>query len=158
MGNFTKELSNTELFSGLSDAQLDKIESIAKSGSISSGQFLIQEDDLGKSMYLILNGRVDVHMSIPNSEDSEVIATLKDGDVVGELVLLDRTRRSAHVTAKDDVRALVWNSEELVNVLEEDKDIGFHIMRNLAKLLATRLTSTNIALRNVLTAPKTIML
>ena len=158
MGNFTKELQVTELFAGLNEEQLDKIESIAKSGSISSGQFLIQEDDHGKSMYLILHGRVDIHMSVPNSESSEVIATLKDGDVVGELVLLGRSRRSAHVTAKDDVRALVWNSEELIKVLEDNKEIGFHIMRNLAKLLANRLTSTNIALRNVLTAPKTIML
>ena len=158
MSNFSAQLKKTELFGNLNDQQLEQIQAIAKSGSISSGNFLIQEDDLGKSMYLILEGRVDVHMSIPNSEDSEVIATLKDGDVVGELVLVGRSRRSAHVTAKDDVRALVWTTDELIQLLEENHEIGYVVMKNLAKLLAARLTSTNLALRNVLTAPKTIML
>ena len=158
MGQYTESLKKTELFQNLSDVQLEVIESIARSGSIAAGNYLIQEDDLGQSMYLVVEGRVDVHMSIPNSEQSEVIATLKAGDVVGELVLLGRARRSAHVTAKDNVKALVWKSDELSKVLSENLEIGYIIMSNLAALLATRLTATNLALRNVLTAPKTIML
>lgn len=158
MGQFADQLRQTELFGQLSDNHLEIIESLSRSGKIAPGKCLIHEDDVGQSIYLILHGRVDVKISIPDSEHSEVIATLKDGDIVGELILLGRTRRSANVTAKDEVKALVWNANELNEALIANHEMGYLVMKNLARLLANRLATTNIALRNMLTAPKTIML
>jgi len=108
--------------------------------------------------YLIVEGRVDVSVAIPGSNSHEPIATLEDGEVVGEMILLGRERRSAQVTAKDAVKAIVWKREDMVGLFEKDNVIGFKVMRQLASLLADRLISTNLVLRNVLTVPRTIFM
>lgn len=146
------------LFSTLSDAELEKIAKLGTNANIAIGQSLISESDVGQTMYLIVEGRVDVSVAIPGSNSHEPIATLKDGEVVGEMILLGRERRSAQVTAKDAVKAIVWKREDMVGLFEKDNVIGFKVMRQLASLLADRLISTNLVLRNVLTVPRTIFM
>jgi CRP-like cAMP-binding protein len=151
-------LKKAGLFQGLNDSELTKLAGLAQSNTFNNGEALINESDLGKTMYLIVEGRVDVMVSIPGSENTEPLATLKEGDVVGELILLGRERRSAHAIARDNVKVVHWKKDDLIRLFDTDHIIGYKIMRQLASLLADRLISTNLVLRNVLTVPRTIFM
>jgi CRP-like cAMP-binding protein len=151
-------IGRANLFQGLAGPEIEKIAKLAQSSDFAAGAALINESDVGRVMYLIVEGRVDILVSIPGSDNTEPLATLKEGDVVGELILLGRERRSAHAIAKDNVKVLQWKKDDLVKLFETDNIIGYKVMRQLASLLADRLISTNLVLRNVLTVPRTVFM
>ena len=149
MAQITDRLAESELFSGLNQDQLIVLADASRKWELRSGEPLIEEDEQGYCVYLIIEGRVDVTISIPNSNQGEMIATLKEGDVVGELALVGRALRSANVIAKTDLQLIAWNTDELLKILESDLPIGYRVMFNLAKLMAGRLTSANLVIRNL---------
>ncbi len=74
----------------------------------------IEEDGPGKSMFVIDSGEALVTIA----GETQPIARLGKGDIVGEMSLLTGARRSATVTAATDVEAIEINKEALAHVLK----------------------------------------
>lgn len=146
-------LKESNYFDGLSTQQLAQVAAIATSADYRRGQDLMLESDPGDKVFFITEGRVDISVSLVGSNEKESIATIGTGEMVGEMILLGKNRRSANVTAKDDVKVLIWNGSELNGLFQKDATIGFVVMRNVARHMAERLISTNQVLRNALTLP-----
>src|SRR5690606_39867133 len=64
----------------------------------------LHEGDTGEAMYVILDGELDV--SVKSGNVQELVARRAQGEVVGELALLGRTRRAASVRAATPARLL----------------------------------------------------
>ncbi len=158
MARLGDTLKGIELFKGLLDEELDKVASLARTSSVKAGVALIQESERGDAIFLILEGRVDVRVSVPGGDQRETIATLGGGEVVGELMLVGKTRRSADVIAKDDVNVLIWSKQDLLKLFDSHHHIGYRVMTNIASSVADRLTSTNMVLRNIMSIPRTAIL
>ena len=151
-------LKDIDLFKGLRAEELDRVAALARSAVVTSGVALINESERGDAIFLILEGRVDVKVSVPGSEAKETIATLNAGEVVGELMLVGKSRRSAYVYAKDEVNVMIWSKADLLALFEKEHHIGYRVMTNIAGFVADRLTSTNMVLRNVMSIPKASLL
>jgi len=154
MPNLETHLKNSQFFSGLEPEDLKHIAGLAKEQTYPQGKYLVHESDKGDILFLILRGRVDVTVSLVGTAETEKIATLAEGELVGEMVLLGKLRRSANVLAKSDVQVLVWEIVALRSYFENNTRSGYLFMRNIAASIAERLASTNQVLRNVLTIPK----
>jgi LmbE family N-acetylglucosaminyl deacetylase len=76
-----------------------------------AGFAIIEQGETGQSLYLVLSGAVDV---IKEEADGRThhLARLGPGEFFGELALVHRQPRSAHVVAADDVTCLVLSSHE----------------------------------------------
>jgi hypothetical protein len=76
-----------------------------------AGFAIIEQGEPGSSLYLILSGNVEV---IKEKGDGELqqVARLGPGEFFGELALVHRQPRSAHVVAADDVTCLVLSPGE----------------------------------------------
>ena len=107
---------------GLTDSPLgsavptDEVETLMRRGTIvgvDAGVALINEDTFGREFLVILDGTVQV------SRDDTVVAELGAGDIVGEIALLENTRRNATVAALTDAKVLAFNRREFVTVLDE---------------------------------------
>ena len=72
----------------------------------------INEDTFGRT-FVILEGSVQV------SRDDELVAELGAGSIVGEIALLENTRRNATVTALTSAKVLAFNRREFVTVMDE---------------------------------------
>lgn len=151
-------LKKSKYFIGLSDAQIATLSKLGTKKSFAKGKSLMTESEQGKSVYFVLSGRVDVSVTLAGSKQTETISTLNEGELVGELVLFGKTRRSAHVTAKDAVEVIEWDGQELLDCFEKHLDIGYILMRNISANLAERLIATNQFLRNALTLPNAVVL
>ncbi len=81
----------------LDDQSLAALAEAAKRVEYDRGSVLIREHDPGKSMFVIFGGAVNV--AIRDGGKDRRVATLGDGDVVGEMSLLTGARRTATVTA-----------------------------------------------------------
>ncbi len=107
-------LATTPFIAGvLEPSELDILAELSQPVRFGIGDVLIREDDIGHSMFVIVRGGVAVTVA---GED-EPIASLKDGDIVGEMSLLTGARRSATVTATAPVEALEIGKEALAVVL-----------------------------------------
>lgn len=100
-GNSTPRevLSSTAFFSEvLDEASLDRLAADLRVAAFPKGSVLIKEDELGSSMFVLAGGEADV--TVPKSARKTPVATLKAGDIFGEMSFLTGSRRAATVTAR----------------------------------------------------------
>jgi hypothetical protein len=130
-------LEKSPLFHGMSDYQIRKAILISELHEVPAGERLIEQGTMGRSMYLVVSGQLEV---VRREGDAERhIATLGAGDVFGEIGFIRATRRTADVRAIGTVSVLRFDHEKL------EKDLMFfpHIMAklnfNISGILGQRL-------------------
>jgi CRP-like cAMP-binding protein len=124
------ELRELPLFSGVSDAGLERV--CASSGEVDAapGQVLALADDPGSGMFVILDGRVSIELPYGRRE-------LGSGDFFGELALLvPDGARVARVRASEPVRLLSVPRAEALELLETEPALTLTMLRELARRLA----------------------
>ena len=91
-------LSRNPLFNGLEDFYLKDIIARAEVRTWPDRIQIITEGEAGDAVYFILSGRVKV--TLYGEEGREIVlAVLKEGDMFGELSIIDDKPRSANVEA-----------------------------------------------------------
>jgi CRP/FNR family transcriptional regulator, cyclic AMP receptor protein len=109
-------LARNPLFKGLQDFY---IKDLAEKGEIKSwpaGTQIISEGEAGDAVYFILSGRVKV--TLYGEEGREIVlAVLKDGDMFGELSIIDDQPRSANVEAVKKLECLVISKNAFLEYL-----------------------------------------
>ena len=83
------------------------------------GEQIIKQGDYGVSIYIILNGYVEVFRESDRADI--VLGTLGPGDIFGEMIFLNKgvEVRSASVRALQDSEIEVWHPDELAKKYEE---------------------------------------
>jgi|TARA_B100001741_G_scaffold281716_1_gene255678 CRP/FNR family cyclic AMP-dependent transcriptional regulator len=94
----TDQLKAFQLFQNLEAEDLALLLERHLCSSIAEEQVLVQENDWGETLYLILEGMAKVRCFSPDGEEV-VLSLLGPGDVFGEMTLLDEEPRSADVIA-----------------------------------------------------------
>ncbi len=100
------------------------------------GEVIAKEGSAGREAYLIRHGRVAVDVTA-NGKARRVIQT--EGDVVGEMALVDQSPRCATLTALDDVDVEVITLSDFHSILNPCHPI----VRAVVKGLVKRLRATN---------------
>jgi CRP-like cAMP-binding protein len=143
-------LAKSELFRGLSDDDRGRVLALGRAASVADGALVVREDEEATEIFLVVEGRGDVIVRVPFAEAAQVIGSVKRGDVIGEVALVDRCLRSASVRAQGPLEAIAIPNEALRRLLEERPPLGFRVMENVARLLAGRMRETNLKLRNTI--------
>jgi signal transduction histidine kinase len=134
-------LRQTPLFSGLDDYALERLIAMSREIELKPGDYLIHEDEMGDSMYVVLDGKLQVRK---RARDSEVVlAERKPGEVIGEMSVLDQAPRVASVIALTPVRALVIDQETFMALLDWSPTAA----RAILKTFAQRMRSTQATLQ-----------
>ena len=123
-------LSRVPLFGGLSRRELDEIARNVTEVDIAPQEYLAFEGEIGTQAMVILAGKVTVRKKGRKS------AELGTGDVVGEMSLVTSRPRNATVRAESFVSALVMDSKEFANVMDEHPQVATKILRTVAERLA----------------------
>lgn len=96
-----------------------------------AGRVIMKEGDAGKSMYIVIRGRVSV------SINSTVVERVGPGGTFGEMALVDHASRSATATAETESQLLSISRSDFLNLVKTKP--GFAI--SLLKTIADRLRS-----------------
>jgi len=105
---------------------------------LAPGDILLRQGDRNRRMFMILGGRMSVHL---DSESSEPVAFLAAGETVGELSVLDERPASAFVRAVDRTRLLEVDEFRFWDLVSASHEFSM----NLLMLMAHRLRSNNTA-------------
>jgi len=129
-------LRSLPLFAGLKEQRLASLAAEASLRSAGRNEVVLHEGDTADYIYFVLNGRLRVLMS--DSEGREVILSmLGQGDLFGEIGVIDDEPRSATVVAVEPSDLLVFYKEDFRRCLADNFDITLAIMRSLAKRMRT---------------------
>lgn len=131
-------LRRSILFSRLGDGEIDAILAYAQVAKYAAGAQIVVKGDPGDSMMAVLNGRVSISAPSPDGRQV-VLSMLHDGDVFGEIALLDGKERTANVNALTDCEILIVSRRSFWPMLERRSDICI----DLILVLCERLRHTN---------------
>lgn len=131
-------LRASPLFSHLGDTEADAILSEARVMRYPGGTQIFAKGDPGNSMMAVLHGRVMISNPSPDGRQL-VVTTFHEGDVFGEIALLDGKERSADATAATDCELLIVPRRSLLRLLDRRPDLCIELMH----VLCERLRRTN---------------
>lgn len=120
-------LKMVDIFADTPDFVLASVAQIVEEVSLTPGQTFIEEGDLGKCMYIVVEGQVQVH-----SQGNPIIL-LGPGKTVGELAVLDPEPRSASVTAVDDAFLFRIAKEPFDEVMADRPEVAQTVIRALCQ-------------------------
>lgn len=133
-------LSNKELirrvplFSLLTDAQAISIADSVVKRRFRRGERIVEQGKKSDALFILLSGRARVIAA--DSRGREVIfATLRPGDHVGEMSLIDDEPHSATVVAEVQTDVLELSRAEFARCLPENSSMAYAVMRGLVKRL-----------------------
>lgn len=125
----TEAMRAVPLFSRLSKTELAQVAALADEVDIPAGRELIREGDRGREFFVLLGGKAEV------VQGGEPLRTLGSGDFLGEIALVARVPRTATVTAKSDVRALVITDQGFRSLMVSTPKIQAKVLEAFAERL-----------------------
>ncbi|MBZ0277105.1 MAG: cyclic nucleotide-binding domain-containing protein [Anaerolineae bacterium] len=136
-------LKTAELFQGLKTEQLSRIVGLANQETYNAEEYIFSQGETGDKLYIIGSGQVEIRVS-GSQGDSFTALYLGQGQLFGEMALLDQGRRSASVVAvQDETVVYSISSDEFNGLCRVDTAIGYTIMRNMALDLSFKLRHRN---------------
>src|ERR687897_521758 len=130
------ELRHVPLLADLSEEDLEQLYQMAETVSIPAVQLVLQEGDSGDSLFVVLDGELEVTKRHGGQEI--LLAVYKAGQFFGEMALLEQAPRSASVRTLRESRLLVISQGAFQTLLSCSPSAPFKILR----AVTSRLRST----------------
>ena len=124
------DLGKQELFR---EAELGTITPLVRDcpvQDVKKDEVLIKAGDHNHNLYLILSGQFRV---ILNPDDNDPVATLKTGQSIGEISIIDHQPTSAEVVADTDSRVLVLDENILWFLVNQSHTVAYNLLAVLAQ-------------------------
>lgn len=131
-------LRRIPLFARIEASRLKLLTFTGERRVFEAGEELFRQGDAGDAAYVITDGEAEVIAE--TAAGPVVVATRRQGDVIGEMAILCEAPRSATIRARRRMEALVISKALFNQLLHEFPEIAVEVARVLAARLdaATR--------------------
>ncbi len=127
------------VFGGLEDATMERLLDMMQMRGHRAGEIVCKEGDLGREMFVVRAGLVEVRKRAKDHGRETALATLKGGDCFGEMSLIDVQPRSATVFAREPTELYVLTNMDLYKLYEQDLPGYTFLVQNICRELSRRL-------------------
>lgn len=125
-------LRSVPLFSGMTDAAVERIGDLAEPADYPAGAILVREGDPGDSFIVIVDGRAEVERG------GRSIREISSGDFLGEISLIDHGPRTATVRALEPIQALVVSCAGFERLMSEYPAVRYGILSALTQRIRSQ--------------------
>ncbi len=122
------------LFSTLSDRHAETIAQAVVKKRFKRGEAIVEQGKKTNSLYIILAGRARV-MTTDRRGREVILATLSQGDCIGEMSLIDSKPHSATVQADVQTDALVLSRADFATCMPEYSSLAHAVLQGVVKRL-----------------------
>ena len=127
-------LRQVPLFDCLGEAELEALAELTVTRSFDKGQFIIMAEEPGDSLFIIRSGQVKVSLIHEDGKEF-ILSLLGEGEVFGELSLLDDQPRSANVTAMAPTELVMLQRANFRALMTRIPQIAVSLLEELAQRL-----------------------
>jgi CRP/FNR family cyclic AMP-dependent transcriptional regulator len=128
------QMARSPVIGSLPAAVLEQLATTMQRRLYKRGQVIFHQDDPGASVHVIESGRIKVVLATQEGEEL-LLRVLGEGELFGELALLDGRPRSATVIALEDTVTHVLERSSFLEFLRSHPDAALDLCRALAELI-----------------------
>lgn len=139
-------LQQVSLCRGLDRTAAERLASVARELSFEPGAQLARQNAPARGAYLIRNGKVEARIALPGG-GSLTVAELRDGDVLGEMALIERGACTATVVATTNVDGWFIGGDDFRAMVASREPPALAIQRAITHNLAAKLQALNAKVR-----------
>ena len=132
--NKVELLKNVSIFNGLSGDELGYISKKMVPKTYDVGQVIILEESEGDDCFFVTEGSVKITQLSKDGREV-ILAILNEGEVFGEMALLDGDLRSANVIALEKTDALTLKRKDFIDSLKKYPQIAIQLLKEMAHRL-----------------------
>ena len=143
-------ISEHPFLKDLSAAHLKVLAESAMLKEFKEGELIFREGDIANRFYLIRTGKVALEFSEKDGE-AVLIQNVGAGDVLGWSWLFPPFYWHFDARAVEPTNAIFFYGTRLREQCEEDKELGYELMKRMAKVMIDRLQATR---KELLAAPR----
>ena len=134
-------LTQTDFFTGLSDAQLIQVSSVCRFEAHARGEPIYKIGEVAKSLYILNRGMVRFAISYGN-RDASAGDILRRGQVFGWAALTPASNvRIATASCLTSCSILAIDGAGLLQLMDQDHTLGYKLMIQLTLLITGTLTA-----------------
>lgn len=141
-------LRGVEFFHGLSEEHLARLASVCRLEEYPAQADIFHEYEEAKDVYAIVNGRVSLVICTPATGCRQLMEA-GAGDLIGWSPIVERPRLSDTARTLAPTTVVAIDGHRVLEICEEDHELGYEFMRRAAKVLAKRLSATRLQLLEV---------
>jgi CRP/FNR family cyclic AMP-dependent transcriptional regulator len=142
-------LSGIEIFELLQEKDREVLASVVDSTKLAEGETLFHAGDPGESLFIVRSGSIELF--IKDTAGQKIVLTVaEEGDLFGELSLLDSGPRTATAVARSDSELLVLDRDDLLLLFQKRPDAALNMLAAMSSMTrkADELLRTRVS-RNV---------
>lgn len=149
--NIKQLLRNNSLFESLTSDELDLVIVSMNRHELVANTTVFKEGAHGNYVCFVVEGTLRVFKRTDDGRESS-IATLSEGQSVGEMAIIDGLPRSATVKSLTPSSLLLLKRDDFNRLLETHPEIAAKILRAIARMLSIHLRKTSGDLSNLMFA------
>lgn len=124
-------LAAVPIFARLQRRDIRRLAKLCVPRSFDAGDTVIEEGAMGLGMFVITSGRVEVFKQGPSGEVA--LGAMEEGDVLGEIALIDDQPRSASAVAKTRTECLLLTRDSFETLVKKEPDVAWCVVPVLAE-------------------------
>lgn len=134
-------VQKTFLFHGLNFDETAMLAGAFQKETFEKDSVIIEEDSIGMALYIVFTGQVKV--SKGKSKATQVLATLGEGELFGEMSLIEDALTSASITAVEKTEVLKLEKEALDGMMNANSEFALKVYKAFCRALSERLRKTS---------------
>ena len=139
-------IAQSYLADGLDGAAIDRLATLGTRRRYAAGEVIVKQDDAEEHLLIMAKGRAEISTYM-----DEPLYYLRPGMPFGEVALIDEKPRSATVRAQEATEIVVLPAKELRALMYAHPEMGLIVLRNLARVLCSRVRASNQQIAALLT-------
>lgn len=128
-------LDDITVLKGLNDSDIAALSAFMHRERFAAGEIIVREGDPGEAVFFIVKGLAN----ITRGDDGEHVGSFTAGTFFGETALLDKRKRSATVTAAEDLICYRLSSMDFEIIKATYPKISILLLSNLGRTLTAKM-------------------
>jgi CRP/FNR family cyclic AMP-dependent transcriptional regulator len=143
-------LRRFSLFADLDPGIYEELAAASKETLLKTGEWLFMEGDDADALYLVLEGKIDLKVNLdPKGQRQQNVSTVAEGHMMGWSALVEPYIYTLSAVAVADCRLVSLEASAVRDIMERNPEIGYTIMKRLAKAIGARLANLRVQIANL---------
>jgi CRP-like cAMP-binding protein len=134
-------LATFPLTEGMEPEHLELIAGCGRNAAYRPGDYLFREGDSADTFWMVRQGKVALEVYSPR-RGALVLETVSDGDVIGWSWIFPPYQYTLDARVIEPMRATAFDGACLREKSERDHDLGYELMKRMAKVFVRRLNAS----------------